>query len=213
LPGRYFLPRREFSKWRSEAENILEVPEAQRAPIGSETFSLSRKELAIVWVGVAIILVAVSFLKTTTTEAWTSGLLLLALLAAWLINRKHFVLLDQIIVPLTWLALAFHAVTKTDPSSYILGAVAGYCGLYIVCFLVKWKTGKVTVGNGDMKTMALLGAVFGVGDVATMYVALFALTIVGAIVRSVREQDGPQPTGLYYFVIAVVLTFWAPSWY
>ena len=69
---------------------------------------------------------------------------------------------DDITLPLLWLGIIINFFNIfTDINSSILGAVFGYGILWIVYFLFKLITGKIGMGHGDFKLLAVFGAWFG----------------------------------------------------
>ena len=69
---------------------------------------------------------------------------------------------DDITLPLLWLGIIINFFNIfTDINSSILGAIFGYGILWIVYFLFKLITGKIGMGHGDFKLLAVFGAWFG----------------------------------------------------
>ena len=69
---------------------------------------------------------------------------------------------DDITLPLLWLGIIINFFgIFTDINSSILGAIFGYGILWIVYFLFKLITGKIGMGHGDFKLLAVFGAWFG----------------------------------------------------
>jgi leader peptidase (prepilin peptidase) / N-methyltransferase len=93
---------------------------------------------------------------------------LLLLLLTWSLIALSFIdidkqlLPDSIVLPLVWLGLLLSLFNVyTDPSTSIIGAIAGYLSLWTVYHLFKLITGKEGMGYGDFKLLALFGAWLG----------------------------------------------------
>jgi len=84
------------------------------------------------------------------------------LIALTFIDFEHQLLPDTISLPLLWLGLLINiSGLFTDLTSAVIGATAGYLSLWIIAKLFELITGKVGMGNGDFKLLALLGAWLG----------------------------------------------------
>jgi len=85
-----------------------------------------------------------------------------ALIVLSVIDLNTRYLPDDITLPLLWLGIILNIFNIfTDINSSILGAVLGYGVLWIVYFLFKLITGKIGMGHGDFKLLAVFGAWFG----------------------------------------------------
>lgn len=103
--------------------------------------------------------------------AWQFGYslqLLAALILSWsliaqsFIDFEHFILPDQINLPVLWLGLLL-SITEVFSNSHdsILGASLAYLSLWSIYMVFKFLTGKEGMGYGDFKLLALLGAWLG----------------------------------------------------
>lgn len=106
--------------------------------------------------------------------------------ATWLLVAMTFIDIDKMLLPdsltllLLWIGLAVSIFPSTiNPSTAIIGAIAGYLSLYIVYWGFKLATGKEGMGFGDFKLLAALGA--WVGWQQLPVVILFS-SLVGAVV-------------------------------
>ncbi|MCK7577836.1 MAG: A24 family peptidase [Chromatiales bacterium] len=81
------------------------------------------------------------------------------LLAASIIDFRHQLLPDDLILPLLWLGLvaALFGLFADLPSA-VIGAMAGYLSLWSVYQIFRLLTGKEGMGHGDFKLLAALGA-------------------------------------------------------
>ncbi len=78
------------------------------------------------------------------------------------IDIDHQILPDAMTYPLLWLGLLLSLNhTFVSPHAAILGASIGYLSLWSLATLFKLITGKIGMGNGDFKCLAMLGAWLG----------------------------------------------------
>lgn len=128
-------------------------------------------------------------------------ILTLALLAVFLIDLDHYVIPDQITYPGIIIGLAFSFV---NPDITILGSVLGMVigggGLLLIALLGDWLFKKESMGGGDIKLAAMLGAflgwekvlfVFVAASVIGLFVSIFALYFSKSVRESRRIPFGP----------------------
>ncbi|WP_222416940.1 prepilin peptidase [Yersinia bercovieri] len=94
--------------------------------------------------------------------------LLAALLLSWMlitltiIDIDHLLLPDNLTLPLLWAGLLFHLFDDSLPlSDAIIGAASGYLVLWCLYWVFWWVTQRETLGYGDFKLLAALGAWLG----------------------------------------------------
>jgi leader peptidase (prepilin peptidase)/N-methyltransferase len=110
-------------------------------------------------------------------EARLFGALVLsfALLAIAFVDVRHFIIPDDIVLPIMWLGLLCNAFEMFVPlKDALFGAVAGYGTLWSIYWLHRIVTGKEGMGYGDFKLSAMIGAWLGVGLVPVFLVLAFA---------------------------------------
>ena len=102
------------------------------------------------------------------TVLGTQWLTVPALLFSWalivlaVIDIEHYLLPDAITLPLLWLGLLVNCLDSfTTPQAAIIGAGAGYLGLWLVYHLFRWITSREGFGYGDFKMLAAIGAWLG----------------------------------------------------
>jgi len=102
------------------------------------------------------------------TVLGTQWLTVPALLFSWalivlaFIDIEHYLLPDAITLPLLWLGLLVNCSGSfTTPQAAIIGAGAGYLGLWLVYHLFRWITSREGFGYGDFKMLAAIGAWLG----------------------------------------------------
>ena len=136
-----------------------------------------------------------------------------ALIALSGIDLRTTLLPDQITQPLLWIGLLASLYTVyVDPVSALLGASIGYMSLWFVTQLFKLITGKVGMGAGDFKLLAVLGAWCGV---KAIFPIILLSSFVGAIIGIIwlktagKHKDTQIPFG-QYLAIAGWIQFISP---
>jgi leader peptidase (prepilin peptidase)/N-methyltransferase len=108
---------------------------------------------------------------------------------------------DDITLPLLWLGIVLNIFNIfTDINSSILGAVFGYGILWIVYFVFKLITGKIGMGHGDFKLLAVFGAWFGWQNLAPIIILSSITAILVAtflIINKSYDKNKGIPFGPY----------------
>ncbi|HUF82433.1 MAG TPA: A24 family peptidase [Burkholderiales bacterium] len=135
-----------------------------------------------------------------------------AMIALTFIDLDTFYLPDDITLPLLWAGLLFSlGGTFTDIRSAVIGAAAGYLGLWTVFWAFKLITGKEGMGYGDFKLLAAIGAWLG-WQMLPMVILLSsfvgAVVGIGLIVFARRGRDVPIPFGPYLAAAGLIAMFW-----
>ena len=130
-------------------------------------------------------------------------LALAALVLTWslitlaIINLKHLLLPDRIILPLLWLGLLTHVFELNPDVSLqdgVIGVVAGYLTLWLAYRLFRRATFREGMGHGDFKLLATMGAWLGWQCLAPiLLISFLTLTIAGMIVISILHRDRSAP--------------------
>ncbi|MFZ1325575.1 MAG: A24 family peptidase [Candidatus Contendobacter sp.] len=156
--------------------------------------------------------------------AWTFGLgwpaaaaLLFTwiLLAASVIDFRHQLLPDDLILPLLWLGLfaALFGLFCPLPDA-VIGAMAGYLSLWSIYHLFRLLTGKEGMGHGDFKLLAALGAWTGWHYLVTIVLlsslvgAVFGLALI--LFRG-RERQAPLPFGPFLAAAGWIALLWGET--
>ncbi|CAN5189233.1 A24 family peptidase [soil metagenome] len=152
-------------------------------------------------------------------ETAAALLLTWALIAASAIDLDRQLLPDSITLPLLWAGLAFSLLHSEiagaslfiDPTSSIIGAIAGYSSLWSVYTLFKLMTGREGMGFGDFKLLAALGAWLGWQMLPLIVLgSAFVGAAVGIalIVFGERGRHVPMPFGPYLAAAGWVALLW-----
>ncbi len=145
--------------------------------------------------------------------ALAAVILMSSLLAVSVIDLKSFLIADQMIIPLTWAGLLVnvdaHFATLQEA---VLGAATGYlliAGLRLAGF---WVAKKETIGLGDAKLLAALGAWLGYQTLPfILFMAALgglAYAMVRFAVKGNRKRYHFLPFGLFLSLAGVVMLFW-----
>lgn len=123
------------------------------------------------------------------------------LIAMTFIDADTQLLPDDLTYPLLWLGLLVNLNGTFVPlSEAVIGAMAGYLGLWSIYWIFKLITGKEGMGYGDFKLLAALGAWLGWTMLPTI---VLLSSLVGAVVGisliifTNRRRDQTMPFGPY----------------
>jgi len=130
---------------------------------------------------------------------------LAALVFTWVLVALTFIdydtqlLPDQLTLPLVWMGLLVNVGGGfIDPTTAIVGAVAGYLFLWSIYWGFKLVTGKEGMGYGDFKLLAAIGAWLGWQVLPATLLIAAGVGLVYALATSLagRRQAGqPIPFG------------------
>ena len=141
-------------------------------------------------------------------EAAGASLLGWGLLAASVIDIETRLLPDSITMPLLWLGLSFNLFGTFAPlEQSVIGAMAGYLGLWTVYHGFRLATGREGLGHGDFKLLALLGAWLGwpaLPGIVVISSAAGALAGIILLVQGRATRDSPLPFGPFLSSAALI---------
>jgi leader peptidase (prepilin peptidase)/N-methyltransferase len=153
-------------------------------------------------------------------EALVYFLFTAALMVVTFIDFDHQIIPDVITlpgIPLAFLAsLALPSVKAWDS---LLGILAGGGSLLAIGWLYHLITRKEGMGGGDIKLLAMIGALVGFkGVLFTIFVASAVGTIAGVLVmlRTQKDMKLAVPFGPFLSIGAVAYVFFGPeliAWY
>lgn len=142
----------------------------------------------------ALLSVTVIWRFGPTPEGLGALFLTWTLIAVAVIDIRHQLLPDDIVLPMLWLGLALNIFGMfTTTQSALIGAMLGYGILWLIFHLFRLATGKEGMGYGDFKLLALVGAWLGWQYLpATILLA----SAVGAVVGVVLMAGGRLTRGV-----------------
>lgn len=144
-------------QWQEDARELLGLESAKRLEL--RLTEPSRSEVWRVQVVCAVLTLVGTMHFGATAQALFALLLTWCLLVLSLIDKEHHILPDVLVMPGIWSGLvvnAFGAFTSLETAFW--GAVAGYMGLWSMNQLVRLITGRDSMGRGDFKLLAMIGA-------------------------------------------------------
>lgn len=114
---------------------------------------------------------------------------------------------DALSLPLLWLGLLLGAADIfVAAQAVILGAAAGYSGLWCLGWIARKALGRPALGQGDVKLFAALGAWLGWKALpTTLFLACLAGTAVVLAWSAIRSRDREAPVAFGPFLIAAGL--------
>ena len=147
-----------------------------------------------------------------TPQAGWMLLLTWGLLGICLIDLKHQIVPDVLVLPLLWLGLLLNTFdTFTSLTHAVWGAALGYLSLWSIFWLFKLLTGKDGMGYGDFKLLALFGAWGGMA-ILPMTIVLSSLlgAMVGLALLAMRRAQAstPIPFAPYLAIAGWIALLW-----
>ena len=155
-------------------------------------------------------------------EALAAIVMTWALIAISVIDIDHLIIPDAISLPLIWAGLflsLFHEtvgaeILYVDPTTAIVGGLAGYLSLWSIYHLFRLLTGKEGMGYGDFKLLAALGAWLG-WQMLPLIILLSAMVgaTVGLTLIAFKHQDRsvPIPFGPYLAAAGWIAMLYGPQ--
>ena len=151
---------------------------------------------------------------------------LVALILTWVlivqatIDFKHYIIPDEITLPILWSGLFANCFNLfQDPSNAIIGAIAGYLILWLVYWIFKLITKKEGLGYGDFKLLAMLGAWLGWQQLPVIIILSSLLgSIIGIylIIFKNKKFKSAIPFGPYLAIAGWIALVWGSDinrWY
>ncbi len=149
----------------------------------------------------AVVSVVVAWKFGWSWETVTGLVLSWLLIVLALIDLEHQLLPDVITLPGLWLGLlASLGGWHSEPEASIIGASLGYTTLWLVFHSFRLLTGKVGMGYGDFKLLAMLGAWLGwemIPAIVLLSSTVGALVGIAMIIFLGHARTKPIPFGPY----------------
>ena len=139
-----------------------------------------------------------------------------ALIALAFIDLEHFLLPDQITLPLLAAGLLVNAIGGfTDPLSAVIGAVSGYGLLWAVYHAYRALTGREGFGYGDFKLLGALGAFLGwqlLPLIILLSAGVGAIIGIALILLRRHQRSEPLPFGPFLAGAGWLALLWGQKW-
>lgn len=143
-----------------------------------------------------------------------------ALVVITFIDIDHFIIPDMITIPgIPLCFLASFALPTVTFKDSIFGILVGGGSLFAVAWTYHLITGKEGMGGGDIKLLAMIGALLGwKGVFFTIFVSSALGTVIGVIVMLFAKKDRKLaiPFGPFLAMGAIIYVFWGSRilfWY
>lgn len=138
------------------------------------------------------------------------------LLALSVIDLEHYLLPDQLTLPLLWAGLLWSVFPYAEvaPRDAVIGAAAGYLSLWSVYHGFRLATGKEGMGYGDFKLTAALGAWLGWNLLPALVLLAAVSAVVAALLPALagRPVAGRLPFGPFLALAGWVLLLVPAAW-
>jgi len=163
---------------------------------------------ALTGISAAVMFIVFGF----TVQAAVLFALICFLIVATFTDLDRMIIPNWITLPGIVLGLSVNAlVSPGEIWRYLLGAAVGALSLLLIAFLGEWIFKKESMGGGDLKLAALVGAFLGWQSVL---LALFAAILAGAltgtalIILGRKERQHYIPFGPFIAIGTMVAIFW-----
>jgi leader peptidase (prepilin peptidase)/N-methyltransferase len=147
-----------------------------------------------------------------TAQAAVFFLLFCLLVVVSFTDLDRMVIPDKVTLPGIVLGLALNALLVPGAIvTFLLGAVVGAVALYAVAILGELLFKKESMGGGDIKLAAMVGAFLGWKEVLlSLFLAVLAGAVVGIalIVLGLRERREHIPFGPFIATGTILIIFW-----
>ncbi len=147
-----------------------------------------------------------------TAQTAVFFVLICFLIVATFTDLDRMIIPNRITLPGIILGLLINTlISPGDIWKYLLGALVGAVSLLLIAFLGEWIFKKESMGGGDLKLAALVGAFLGWQSVL---LSLFAAILAGALTGTVliilgrKERQQYIPFGPFIAVGTMVAIFW-----
>jgi leader peptidase (prepilin peptidase)/N-methyltransferase len=135
------------------------------------------------------------------------------LLVVTIVDFRHYIIPDMVTIPGIVIGLAFSLVNPLiTPLESVIGLVAGGASLYLLAVLGDFLFKKESLGGGDIKLAAMLGAWLGWQNIIIVFFGGALLGLMFAIIQIARSKEMRAkrliPFGPFLSLAAVIALFW-----
>lgn len=189
------LPAHLEHQWQRDARELLGL-DAQK-PNDPQAATAPSREIWTAQISCAALSFVVTLNFGPTMQSFCALLFTWALLALSLIDSEHHLLPDALVMPGLWAGLLMNSFgVFTTLHDALWGCVVGYVSFWSVFHLVNLFTGKDSLGAGDFKLLALIGAWGGWQIVPYTVATALLLTMVSIVcLPLLKDQSGRMPFG------------------
>ena len=172
--------------------------------------ALSRQYPLVELAAAAVALITLAVLGPGGEAVAVTGLAW-AFLALTAIDLREQLLPDAITLPALWIGLLLAvAGFGPTPADAIVGAVMGYGLLWLVANGYRWYSGRIGMGGGDLKLLAVIGAWAGwqLLPLALLLAAVPAALVGIALLLAGRHRHTAIPFGPYLALGGWLVLLW-----
>lgn len=207
LPLARHIPASMARQWDEEVRAHLAEQAAERTGTeGAGHFAFSKGESAFVIVAALVLgdLVMLRHGFTIDGAAWSFYFAVMLLLT--LINLKHQLLPDVLVLSCLWVGLLFQTQAG-HAADHVYGAAVAFIVPWVVLQGFKRMLGGMPLGAGDLKALSMAGAWFGVEAVFGLLMFFTVSLVLGGIaLRLLRPKvRGLIPSGPAHLFASLVL--------
>ncbi len=210
-PFNLVVPRSRCQKCKSPITALQNIPVVSYLLLGGKCANcktpISRR-YPLVEFATACLCAMVAWRFGFSAEAFAGIFLTYGLVSLAMIDADTQLLPDVLVYPLLWLGLILslwhNDVAATtlfiSPATAIVGAALGYGVLFTVANLFRLVTGKIGMGNGDFKLLAVFGAWLGYAHLPVIILlsaGVGSIIGIGMILVAGRDKQIPIPFGPY----------------
>ena len=143
----------------------------------------------------------------------------LALIVATFVDVSHRIIPDEITLPGIVIGLIASALVPSLHQAAspwlglwrgVLGVLVGGGSLYLTGLLGDWLFKKESMGGGDVKLLAMAGALLGWQPVLLTFFLAPMLAIVPGLVQMTRKGDHTIPYGPFLSLGLLIVMLWGP---
>lgn len=159
-PLTFRIPLRISRQWAREVDEYAEL---ELSGDNLAATPLARTQSVLLILASALLGCATVATKGLQAEGMALAFYFLSLLLLVAINMRALLLPDIVVLPVLWAGLLYHAQAGSA-AEHIYGAAAAYLAPFLLTTALQRFTGKGLIGHGDLKTMAMAGAWFGLAS-------------------------------------------------
>jgi leader peptidase (prepilin peptidase) / N-methyltransferase len=198
------VPIRLHQEWRQQ---IFEANHQFENGLNPTDYTLSTLE-KLSFLAVSLVVTFSTYLKFgLDKENLFIYLYLQSLLLLCVINLKHKILPDSVVLVTLWLGLLSQVITGGNSTDGIYGAVIGYLAPFALVMVTKAVTGKMAMGLGDIKCFAMAGGCLGYKSLPDIFTFFIFTLIAQAIILGLLKRTEPNPTGIPHLVASYAIVF------
>ncbi len=135
------------------------------------------------------------------------------LIVVTIVDFRHFLIPDLVTIPGMILGLAFSLVSPVvSPLDAVIGLLVGGVSLYLLAIVGDFVFKKESLGGGDIKLAAMLGAWLGWQSIIIIFFGAAFLGLIFAVIQMARSSETRKtrliPFGPFLSMAAVIALFW-----